>query len=129
MTSNTLILLVDDDADLLDVHRAVLEANGYRVETAHNGQECLEKARRLRPAAIVLDVMMEYKTEGFHVAYDLRQDPDTGAIPIVMLTGINRDEFVGRFQPDPSWLPVDRFLDKPLAPERLLEEVRRVAPG
>ncbi len=128
MKRKKLILLVDDDVDLLDVQKAVLEANGYRVETAFNGEEGLAKARKYHPAAIVLDVMMDYKTEGFHVTYDLRQDPALKHTPIIMLTGINKEEFIGRFQPDPTWLPVDLLFDKPMAPQRLLEEVQKVAP-
>jgi CheY-like chemotaxis protein len=119
------ILLVDDDMDLNEMNKTVLEANGYDVTTAFSGEEGLRKAAEVHPDLIVLDVMMDYKTEGFHVTYDLRQIPELKNTPILMLTGINREDFIGRFQPDPTWLPVDQLLDKPLTPQRLLEEIRK----
>ncbi len=124
-TKKPLVLLVDDDIDLVEMNKAVLEANGYEVAAAFSGQEGLEKARQLHPAVIVLDVMMDYKTEGFHVTYDLRQDPQLKNTPIIMLTGINKEDFIGRFQPDPTWLPVDKLFDKPIPPQVLLEEVKK----
>jgi CheY-like chemotaxis protein len=120
--------MIDDDVDLIEVNKAVLEANGYRVSVAFNGEEGLEKAKKLHPDVIVLDVMMDYKTEGFHVTYDLRQDPVLKKTPIIMLTAINKEEFIGRFQPDPTWLPVDKLFDKPMSPQRLLEEIQKVLP-
>jgi CheY-like chemotaxis protein len=125
MPKKPLVLLVDDDIDLIEVNKAVLEASGYRVAAAFNGQEGLAAAKKLHPAVIVLDVMMDYQTEGFHVTYDLRQDPHLKKTPIIMLTAINKEDFIGRFQPDPTWLPVDQLFDKPIAPQRLLEEVRK----
>lgn len=122
------VLMIDDDVDLIEVNKAVLEANGYRVSVAFNGEEGLEKAKKLHPDVIVLDVMMDYKTEGFHVTYDLRQDPVLKKTPIIMLTAINKEEFIGRFQPDPTWLPVDKLFDKPMSPQRLLEEIQKVLP-
>lgn len=119
------ILLVDDDMDLNEMNKTVLEANGYAVTTAFSGEEGLRKAAEVHPDLIVLDVMMDYKTEGFHVTYDSVPDPELKNTPILMLTGINREDFIGRFQPDPTWLPVDQLLDKPLTPQRLLEEIKK----
>lgn len=119
------ILLIDDDIDLNEMNKTVLEANGYDVATAFSGEEGLKKAAEVHPDLIVLDVMMDYKTEGFHVTYDLRQIPGLKATPILMVTAINREDFIGRFQPDPTWLPVDQLLDKPLTPQRLLEEIKK----
>ena len=107
------------------MNKDVLEANGYAVAVAFSGEEGLKKAAEVHPDLIVLDVMMDYKTEGFHVTYDLRQIPGLKTTPILMLTGINREDFSGRFQPDPTWLPVDQLLDKPLTPQRLLEEISK----
>jgi len=123
------VLMIDDDVDLIEVNKAVLEANGYRVSVAFNGEEGLEKAKKLHPDVIVLDVMMDYKTEGFHVTYDLRQDPVLKKTPIIMLTAINKEEFIGRFQPDPTWLPVDKLFDKPRAPSACWRRSRRYFPS
>ncbi len=118
------ILLVDDDADFVAQNKAVLEGAGYRVLAAYNGQECLARAAADRPDLIVLDVMMASPTEGFHVTYDLRRQEATRAIPVLMVTSVN--EFVPyTFSADETWLPVDAFIEKPIAPQRLLEEVAR----
>jgi CheY-like chemotaxis protein len=122
---NKLVLLVDDDVDFVEMNRAVLEAHGYKVAAAFSGQEGLQKARELKPALIVLDVMMDYKTEGFHATYDLRQDPELQKIPIIMVTDINKQDFIGRLQPDGDWLPVEMLIDKPITPQRLLDEVKK----
>ena len=122
---NKLVLLVDDDVDFVEMNRAVLEAHGYKVAAAFSGQEGLQKARELKPALIVLDVMMDYKTEGFHATYELRQDPELQKIPIIMVTAINKQDFIGRFQPDADWLPVEKLIDKPITPQRLLDEVQK----
>jgi two-component system alkaline phosphatase synthesis response regulator PhoP len=125
MPAKNLILLVDDDVDFVEMNRAVLEAHGYKVAAAFSGQEGLQKARELKPALIVLDVMMDYKTEGFHATYELRQDPELQKIPIIMVTAINKQDFIGRFQPDADWLPVEKLIDKPITPQRLLDEVQK----
>jgi DNA-binding response OmpR family regulator len=123
------ILLIDDDMDLNEMNKVVLEANGFDVTVAFSGEEGLKKAAEHLPDLIVLDVMMDYKTEGFHVTYDLRQVPGLKSTPILMLTAINREDFIGRFQPDPTWLPVDQLLDKPLSPQLLLAEIKKTLHG
>ena len=93
---------------------------------AFNGQEGLETARQRLPDLIVLDVMMEEVTEGFDLSREFRADPSLGHVPIIMLTSVNRQFRPLTFGPDPTWLPVDRFLDKPLPPQRLLAEIESI---
>lgn len=116
------VLLVDDDVDLVAVNRAVLESHGYAVEAAHNGPAGLRIARELHPDLIVLDVMMGTHSEGFDLARNLKKDPILRSVPLIMVTAVN-DTVPFRFEPDPESLPVDRFLEKPVPPERLLREV------
>jgi len=82
----------------------------------------------------VLDVMMTTPTEGFLLARALRQDERTKRIPLVMLTSLNTEyEAQGSSfritdrDKDPLWLPVDRFVDKPVKPEDLVSLVRTLA--
>ena len=117
------ILLVDDEEDFVEIVSAELEAEGFEVVTAHSGEEAREKAPSEKPDAIVLDVMMETKTEGFKVARELRQRDDTKDIPLIMLTGVNQ-EYSFEFGPDSIWLPVDTFLEKPVDADRLVGELR-----
>ena len=121
------VLLVDDDADFVEMNRMVLEKNGFTVIAAYNAQEGVDKARRERPDIIVMDVMMTTPTDGFHATYELRNSEVTRAIPILMVTSVNQTVSY-KFEPDATWLPVDSFVEKPVKPERLLEEIRRRIP-
>jgi CheY-like chemotaxis protein len=120
------ILLVDDDSDFVLINRTVLEGAGYAVATASSGLEGFDAALAERPDLVVLDVMMEEPLEGFDLARRLRADPSFAGTRIVLLTSINRQFRPLSFAPDPDWLPVDRFLEKPLAPEELLRQVKSV---
>lgn len=119
------IMLVDDDADFVEMHKAVLEKNGYEVAVAYNGRECLDKVLSERPDIIVLDVMMATRSDGFNVSRDLRNSELTKNIPILMVTSIN-DTVPYKFRRDDTWLPVDSFVEKPIEPLQLLEEVGKV---
>jgi len=143
MSSQAKILIVDDDADLREILRLVLEGAGYSVVLAANAREGLERADGERPDLILLDVMMPEGTEGFHVVWKLRNLPEDyfRTVPIIILTAIHQQTDL-RFYPDAGdgtygageYLPVQGFVDKPVAPEALLREVARVlaargAPG
>lgn len=121
------ILCIDDDRDLTENYRAILAAEGYEVAIAHDGESGYEQARASRPDLIILDVMMQSATEGFHVAYRFRGDADLKYVPILMLTGISGE--VGlKFDRDRDgeFLPVDAFVDKPVAPSALLAAAKRL---
>jgi len=84
------VLIVDDDDVLVKTVTAVLESR-YTVRTAANGKEALKRVEEQRPDLIVLDVMMDYMSEGFDVARTLRTNPKTKSIPIIMLTGVDQE--------------------------------------
>jgi CheY-like chemotaxis protein len=119
------VLLIDDDTDLVAVNKAVLESRGFSVMAAHNGKAGIEHARNWNPDVIVLDVMMTTASEGFDTARALRGDDATRSIPLLMMTSVNQT-VPFRFEPDGKFLPVDRFLEKPVAPETLLGEIQAV---
>jgi len=119
------VLLVDDDVDLLAATKIVLQSNDYEVITAQNGKDGLARAKGEQPNAIVLDVMMTHKTEGFDTARDLREEEETKDIPIIMLTAVNQ-EVPWKFDADSVWLPVDKFVEKPVQPDKLLDLLREV---
>jgi CheY-like chemotaxis protein len=128
------VLLVDDDVDLLDINRITLEAGGFDVVTAENGDDAMRIATTRHIDVAVLDVMMTTPTEGFLLARAMRQDDRTKHIPLIMLTSVNAEHeaqgssfrFTDRDR-DPQWLPVDRFVDKPVKPEDLVSMVRTLA--
>ena len=121
------ILLVDDDPEFIYVTKTFLESEGYRVVAARNGEEGIKRARENRPDLIVLDVMMTTKTEGFDTSREIRTDQELKDIPVIMLTGIRKEERLPwTFEPDDVWLPVNKFLEKPVSPAELVAEIRKM---
>jgi two-component system alkaline phosphatase synthesis response regulator PhoP len=118
------ILIVDDDRELIESVKAVLETQQHQVVVAHDGVEGVAAAKREKPDLMLLDVMMTTDSEGFDVAKRMHADAETRAIPVIMLTGIRRAKNLPfTFEPDPDWLPVKAVLEKPLRPELRLKHV------
>jgi len=115
------VLLVDDD-EVFQEAVAVVLGTRYRVVTASNGTEGLARVAQERPDVIILDVMMDHLSEGFDVAGRLRTDPETSSIPIIMLTGVDQ-VYNLRMEVDEAWVPCDRYLEKPISPQDLLNQV------
>ena len=119
------ILLVDDDEDLIDMNRTVLSQRGHVVAVAYSAAEAKKAAAARPPDAAVLDVMMEDVTVGFELARHLHAD--LPALPIIMLTGIRKAMNLGySFEPDETWLPVAKFMEKPVNPRVLADEVEKL---
>jgi len=121
------ILLVDDDQDFLEMHKAVLKNNGYDVLTASSGNEGLEKVRAEMPDVIILDLMMEKHDSGFSFSKEIKNDPLFKKIPILMVTAVA--EATGyRFslKEDGYWMKTDDFLDKPIMPDVLIGKVEKL---
>lgn len=125
------ILMIDDDPDIVMATRIPLEASGYEFDVAYNSKEGLKKVKEVNPDLIILDVMMESATEGFHVSLKLRdRSPDSEYaafrnIPILMLTAVHTTTPL-RFEPDQDYLPVDAFLDKGTDPDELLAKIEEL---
>ena len=79
------VLIVDDSPTELHVYSSMLEKNGYSVETASSGEEGLEKAERIKPDLILMDVVMP-GLNGFQATRQLSRNPDTAEIPIIIIT-------------------------------------------
>ena len=86
MTTKGEILVVDDDPDIRNSLRIVLEGNGYVVKTAANGRDALKAMEERKPDLMILDVMMTTDTEGFDLAYVIKNNPKFDKLPIIMLT-------------------------------------------
>jgi two-component system alkaline phosphatase synthesis response regulator PhoP len=118
------ILVVDDDIDFLEAQKTLLQAKGYTVFGAPNGDEGYQKAKTEHPDLMLLDVMMTYDSEGFDLARKLKEDPATRQIPVIMITGIRKAKGLPfSFEPDEDWLPVKAVLEKPVKPDELLKTV------
>ncbi len=122
------ILIVDDDKDITDSLKAILEDKRFSVATAADRAEGMEKFKSESPDLVILDVMMATWQDGFEMAREIRSNPDFEEIPILMLTGV-KDKSGIDFKStagDPTWLPVDGFLDKPVDAEVLVAEVEKL---
>ncbi len=125
MNDKVKILIIDDDPDIVEAMKVVLESKSYQVSSAKNGEEGLKKVKLEKPNLIILDVMMEAADKGFEVARVLKNDKNYEHIPILMLTAIKERtglDFKNEAG-DQVWLPVDDYLDKPLKPEELISKV------
>ena len=83
----TKILLADDEQDIRQVLVRRLQAEGYEVVTAQDGEEALRKAHQERPDVILLDIMLP-KKNGNTVAAELQERPDTAKIPVIFITAL-----------------------------------------
>ncbi len=124
MANQKTVIIIDDDPDVVEATKTILQGADYAVATALDARTGLEQIRQGGIDCIILDVMMASETEGFHVAQDLKADPATADIPILMLTAISqRSGFEFSPETDKDFMPVEAFLEKPLDPDRLLETV------
>ena len=127
------ILLVDDDPDLRDSLQIILEKNGYKVQAAANGREALESLKSKRPDLMILDIMMTTETEGFDLAYELKNRPGFGDLPIILLTSFLekvREDGPDRFQHilGEQW-PAKWLFEKPVDTKRLLAKIEGILAG
>ncbi|MHB9154635.1 MAG: response regulator transcription factor [Endomicrobiales bacterium] len=123
------ILIVEDDIDTVEAMRLMLEAKGYGIIAAFDYEDGLSKVRSEKPDLVILDVMlMLHDKTGFDLAVEIRRDPSTAAIPVLMITSINSIAASFRFSPatDDEYLPVDEFIDKPAQPDELYAKVDRL---
>ncbi|MEJ5301843.1 MAG: response regulator [Bacteroidales bacterium] len=122
------ILLVDDDIDFVFIQKAMLEKEGFQVVTAGDKIAGLERARAEKPDLAILDVMMTTEQEGYEMAREMKKDPALKDIPIIMLTSV--DAITGlnlkEMAKDPKWLPVEAYLEKPVQPQQLLGEIKKL---
>lgn len=109
------ILLIEDDVDMQDAIRAMLEPEGYELTCCSTGPAGWEAFQNQPPDLVLLDIMLATPSEGFHLAYQAKQDDVLKHIPIVMISaigqrmGMNFGKELGT-----DYMPADAFLEKPL---------------
>jgi DNA-binding response OmpR family regulator len=113
-----LILVVDDEANIIDLTQLYLRQEGFRVEDAGDGEAALEKIRALAPDLVILDIMLP-KLDGFEVCREVRADSD---VPIIMLTA--RDDDIDKIVG--LELGADDYLTKPFNPRELVARVKAI---
>ncbi len=121
------ILVVDDDLDLLEQMTAILTAAGYEVVSAEGRAAAEEVLLKTRPDLAILDLMMEEKDSGFVLSYQIKKlYPDTPVIMLTAVVGTTGVSFATQQSDAQSWTKVDKLMDKPVRPEQLKAEVRRL---
>ncbi len=119
------ILVVDDDVDVLDSRKIVLEHNNYEVLTATNIQVADEILNKEKIDLIILDVMMENDSDGFNFAQQVKTDNRFSKIPIILATAVNqRTKFKFDIEQDGVFMPVEKFMEKPIDPDDLIITIR-----
>lgn len=117
------ILIVDDDPDIVDAGRLVLEREGYEVEGAPNRADGMKKLEEMKPDLLILDVMMEEPDDGLRMAREIRKSGNT--VPIIMLTSVNAAMGLN-IDKDGEIVPVDEFQPKPVEPQTLVAKVKKL---
>lgn len=115
------VLVVDDDPVILKLLEVNFDMEGFAVLIAHDGEEGIAVARRERPDIIVSDIMMP-KTSGIELVAELKGDPDTSDIPIILLSAKAQNADV-RTGLDAG---ADDYITKPFEPLDLVERVNRL---
>ena len=115
------LLLVDDEVELVEMIKFRLEASGYEVLTANDGQQALEIARREKPDLVILDVMLP-KMDGYKVCGLIKKDSRYAHIPVMMFTAKAMDADMKLGQE----VSADAYLTKPFEPKVLLEKIKEL---
>jgi two-component system alkaline phosphatase synthesis response regulator PhoP len=126
------ILMIDDDKDFVLSTKTFLEGRGYQVDTAHNGTDGWEKIQKGQADLIVLDIMMDTDTEGFNLAYKMKEMEATRRIPIVIVSGFPQhlDEKFEKFEfiLGREW-PAVAQMEKPIELKELAKIIDRFVPA
>ncbi|MGD2086918.1 MAG: response regulator [Candidatus Aminicenantes bacterium] len=119
------ILVIEDDIDELEARKIVLEHNNYNVETATNIEVAKEILESKKIDLILLDVMMEKDSDGFNFAQNIKTDKKYKHIPIIMTTAVSqRTGFKFDIAKDGDFLPVEKFMEKPIDADDLIVTLR-----
>ena len=116
------VLVVDDDEVIRRLIAVNLQLEGFDVETAVDGQDCLDKVMDIDPDVITLDVMMP-RLDGWETAVQLRKSPGTAHIKVVLITARAQEDDKTRG----SRVGADAYLTKPFDPNEMIRVVRELA--
>ena len=116
------VLVVDDDEVIRQLIAVNLQLEGFEVFTAVDGQDCLDRVEKIKPDVITLDVMMP-RLDGWVTATQLRRNPSTAGIRVVLITARAQEDDKDRGRQ----VGVDAYLTKPFDPAEMIRVVRELA--
>jgi two-component system alkaline phosphatase synthesis response regulator PhoP len=119
-----MVLVVDDDRDFRESLNAFLTASGLRVIEASDGREALRVAMSERPEVIVMDIMMNERTEGLFTLQAIRRTPELRETPVIVVSSLYSDVKSFSVSPERAWMGQDRFFPKPVDMPGLVETIR-----
>jgi CheY-like chemotaxis protein len=129
MSEKKKILVIDDDVQLVDTVRTLLESVGYQVSSAYQSEKGVALAKEIQPDLILLDVMFAGPPgpNGIELSRQLHQDPVLKDVPVIVLSGVKRVlDMPVKLAPDEDYMPVKAFLEKPFKPDQLLAEIEKI---
>lgn len=115
------VLVIDDEPEITDIVQTFLTESGYSVDVLNNARDAVARAKQFKPDAILLDIMMP-GADGYTVCQWLKAEPELANVPVIFLTGKDRNDDQGRSFKAGG----DMFIKKPFSCERLLEIVNIV---
>ena len=119
--SDKKVLIVDDEPNLTRSIAFILRKEGYDIEVASNGEEAMEKAWKVKPSLILLDIMMP-KKNGYEVCQEIREAPELKDMYVIMLTAkgqeVDREKGMG--------VGADEFITKPFSPNQIVQRVNAI---
>lgn len=125
MDSASVVLVVEDSPEVLEMLQQILRYSGYDVMTARNGAEALEATQKRWPALIITDILMPHM-DGFSLVYRLRTDPRTRDIPIILLSAT----YISAEDKDfATTVGATRFVQKPIDTKDFLKMVAELLKG
>lgn len=120
------ILLVDDDLDLLEQNKLLIESRGYEVITADNSEDAWKKFKETKPDAAVLDLIIEHHDSGFVLSYKIKKDKHGAKIPVFLLTSatyITGFKFEVETDEEKEWILCDGIINKPVVIDDLVQKL------
>jgi CheY-like chemotaxis protein len=129
MANKKKILMIDDDAQLVESVKTLLQSAGYEVSFAYQAENGVALAREMHPDLIVMDILFAGPPgpDGVEVSRQLAQDPELKDTPVIILSGVKKVlNMPVKLGPDETYMPVQAFLEKPFKPEELLAEIQQV---
>lgn len=118
------VLVIEDEPNIIEAISFILSRDGWRVDTHSNGVDAVDVVRSKAPDVLILDVMLPGRS-GFDILRDLRDDPRTAGLPVMMLTA--RGQSKDRDLAERSG--VNRFMTKPFSNAEMLDAVRALVPS
>jgi DNA-binding response OmpR family regulator len=122
--AKTKILVAEDEQDIAEIFRIVLESKGYEPIITTDGEEALKQIQHHKPELLILDVMMP-KMSGYTLVKELKKDEALAGIPIMMVSAISQ----GSNKPDEFWqqgMGVEDYITKPFDPSELLKRIENL---